>query len=139
MVSEHKIKLAELSETIILSNDESKSDFFRGFTTKKERDINNVEHEFLDEEDMYYKVTDIFDGGLYMREGRVVDILMSIPRADYEDGDIYAHGYPESRLVPQNHGADSEEAFVEGYIENFSEVLREKFSEIITTSHSDFF
>lgn len=133
MSKEQKIKLDELKEVIILNESDTDKDFFTGFTTKVRTDIDGVAHEFLDEEDTYYRVVDIFDGTMFMKEGRVIDILMSIPEDEYENGDIYAHGYPESRLVPQDHGNDSEEAFVEQYVENFSEVLREKLSDIIVS------
>lgn len=136
MEKKQRLKLDGLKEIVVLNESDIDKDFFTGFTTKVKTDIEGVAHEFLDEEDTYYKVTDIFDGIMYMREGRVIDILMSIPEDEYKNGDIYANGYPESRL---DHGSESENAFVEQYVENFSEVLREKLSDIILSDGNHLF
>lgn len=61
-------------------------------------------------------------------ENQIIKILQDAIE-DIESGNIYEHGYPESRLIPSNYYELCEETFIDNVIcdisEETSKVLRE--------------
>lgn len=112
-----KVILDKLDDIIVKNNCELKS--FIGFDVIKNRDVHGVEYELKNDEQKYYLIEKIGDISIFISEDRLLNTLLNDYIDDIESGDIYAHGYPESRLIPSNHHEDCQKYFideVEAYI-----------------------
>lgn len=118
-----RVHLDEL-EDVMLLNDCTDSVVI-GYTTELKKDINGDEFEVLDDKDVYYKAVDILGSTMYMSQDKLFNVLVQGAEHDFYSDDIYAHGYPESRLVPSDHAEKSEESFLEMHLEMFREKLHD--------------
>lgn len=71
------------------------------------------------------------------------DNLLEEYLSDYvqkmRNGEIYEHGYPESRLIPSSHWTDCEEDFIDSVIEEVSEKIRAILESNIRSHRLDYF
>lgn len=114
-----------------------KEDVFLGYTTELKTDIDGNSHKFKVDEGNYYKVFDVLEGSVFMSQDKLIDILVKLPEMDYLNGDTYAHGYPEARLVPSNHESECEESIVDKYVSSMSKLLRSKIEYMISDEKMD--
>lgn len=118
-----KVRLEDLVDVMVSSTVDEQ--VFTGYTVRQEVDLEGVSRDFLEEEETYYRVTEIHGGTMYVSEAKLISILLAEAELEAESGDIYAHGYPEARLTPSNHGEESQEAFVGHYSLKFEELIEE--------------
>lgn len=104
---------------------------FMGYTVRKETDIEGEPRSFLKDEEKYYKLTSIHGSNMYVRQGKLTEMLLSEAESKAVSKVICAHGYPESKLIPSDHGEKREDAFIEHYLEEFSKILRYNLVELL--------
>jgi len=121
-----KIKLDKLNDVIINSLHDVNS--FMGYTVTKHFDINQREYELKDREKKYYYLISFSDYKIFVSE----DLLLRALLEDYieliESGEIYSHGYPESRLIPSNHTETCQNEF----LDSVNQDIMNKVSNIIS-------
>lgn len=86
---------------------------FIGYTTVKKTDVNGKEYELLDKEMKYIYFDNIFGNNLFVSEDFLLYTLTQEYIGNIEDGSIYEHGYPESRLIPSTHEKDCQDALID--------------------------
>lgn len=116
-----RLLMKELNEIVTLDVDTD--NVVVGYTTRTEKDINNDIFEILDEEVIYYRVTDILNNALYVSQEKLFEVLTQGAGHDFYTEDIYSHGYPEAGLVPSDHAEESEKAFIEMHLKMFEDKL----------------
>ena len=123
-----RIKLNELSNIIFLN---SKEDIITGYTTDKRKDILGIDYELLKEEQKYIYLFSLEKNRFYLLELFLLDRLLLEDIKLIQSGEIYDHGYPESRLILSNHYETCRESFLN--------TLKEEFCDKIETIISDYF
>ena len=119
-----KIKLSKLNDIVIKEIDE---DYFIGFSVTKHTDVNGITYELKDMEEKYYFLTKFGENKIFISETHLLYTLLGEYINNIESNDIYAHGYPESRLIPSNHHEECQKY----YLEQIQEDITEKVSDII--------
>ena len=113
-----RIKLDKLSDIII---NDTYPDYFMGYSTTKHRDINGVEYELKNKEQKYCLLGVFHDSKIFVSEDHLLHTLLLEDIDSIESGDIYSHGYPESRLIPSNHYEECQKYFLERIHEDIAE------------------
>ncbi len=121
-----KIKLDKLNDIIVNSLYGINS--FIGYTVTKHLDVNQTKYELKDKEKKYCYLTSFDDYNIFVSE----DLLLRALLDDYielaKSGEIYAHGYPESRLIPSNHTETCQSEF----LDSINNDILDKVSNIIS-------
>jgi len=117
-----RIKLDELKDIVFLN---CKEEIFTGYTTKLVKDIYNNDYEILGTEEKYIYLYETLGTKTYISETLLLETLLIKEISTIDDGTIYEHGYPESRLIPSNHYAERREGLLENVIEDVSDKIRE--------------
>ena len=78
-------------------------------------------------------ITDKNDDGfnLFITEHKLIEVLLKKYIKEIEDGSIYEHGYPESRLIPSSHYEDCNE--------EYSKIVKEEICELVDNVLSEYF
>ena len=120
-----RVKLEKLNDIISTNTDDLSS--FIGFDVIRNTDINNVEYELKGDEDKYHFLCKFGDNAVFVSESHLLQTLLGEYIDDIESGDIYSHGYPESRLIPSDHNERCQESCLEQILVD----ITEKVSDII--------
>ena len=126
-----EIKLKELLDTVILSD--IKDDVFIGFETHIKFDSLGEKYEIRGTSENYYKLGKILEETIYVSETHMFNMLLSEKINEISSGEIYSHGYPESRLIPSTHMRDCQEAHLDNLLCEFEE----KISSIVSENYVD--
>ena len=113
-----KIKLEELNDIIISNIDVG---YFAGYNVTEHKDVNGLKYELKDEEEQYYFLGKFHDSKVFVSESHLLHMLLGEYIDDIESRDIYAHGYPEGRLIPSDHHEKCQEYFLEKIQEEIAE------------------
>ena len=116
-----RIKLDELKGIVFLN---CKEKIFTGYTTKLVKDIYNNDYEILGTEEKYIYLHETLGTEAYISETLLLEILLTKEIGMIDDGTIYEHGYPESRLIPSNHYTECQEGFLDSVTEDISGKIR---------------
>lgn len=114
-------------ENIIMTD--FKEPFLIGFTAETFFDFEGNSYRLEKGSERYVYLFEIFGKHMYVLEDYLLDALLSEEIQTLKSGEIYEHGYPESRLIPKNHYEDCNDYFLDNVRDSFNEkidrVLRE--------------
>ena len=65
------------------------------------------------------------------KNDKILEELLKEEIEAIENGDIYAHGYPEARLMPCNFGEQCQEALINDAQERISKLVEDKLREFM--------
>lgn len=122
-----RIKLNKLNDIIVSDTYEPNS--FIGFDVIKNKDINGVEYELKNNEEKYYFFNKFGSSLIFISESHLLNVLLGEYIDDIESGNIYDHGYPESRLIPSNHHEKCQEYCLEHILGDISDKVKNIISE----------
>lgn len=91
---------------------------FTGVVKSTHIDCDGKEYKLESDSEKYLFLTTIFGRRMFISETCLLETLLSQELEDIEDGSIYNHGYPESRLVPADHKKRCEESLIESIEES---------------------
>lgn len=86
---------------------------FTGVTKSTHKDCDGNEYKLESDSEKYLFLTTIFGRKMFISETCLLETLLSQELKDIEDGSIYDHGYPESRLIPADHEKRCQESLIE--------------------------
>lgn len=115
-----EVELKSFENTIIT---DSRAPFFVGFISETYFDFEGNLYKIKKESKKYLYIFEIFGKHMYVLEDYLIDTLLSEEIQTLKSGEIYEHGYPEGRLIPQNHYEDCNDCFLDSVKESFNEKI----------------
>lgn len=123
-----KIKLEKLEDFI--STNKTDGENFVGYTSTIHYDMNGDEYELQDSECVYCYLGSQLGNNIFISRSVLFESLLQKEIDSVENGDIYSHGYPESRLIPENHAEQCQEAFINEITDSISDDIDNTFSHL---------
>ena len=116
------MKVDKLNNFII---NDCKENCFLGMTTIKKKDFWGNDYEIKSQEQKYVFMFEFMENRFFASEDFLIESLLEKYIKHIENGDIYEHGYPESRLIPQNHTEECEKSVYEEVVEEFNDKIKD--------------
>lgn len=121
----NRVKLSELEDVIFQCGKITKEHFIVGYTTQTKLSIDNKKFEVLGFEKNYVKVVEMGNNAIYISEEKLVELFLVKYIKSIQDGSIYEHGYPESRLIPSDFKEKCEEGLFNEIMEEFKDIAKD--------------
>jgi hypothetical protein len=116
------IKVEKLSNYVLMENVGNE---VKLVTVKSNKDFNGTIYETISDEDIYCKLIEVLGKTLYVSKCALLESLLSNEIEQLKNGEIFEHGYPESRLIPSTHHQDCIDSFKESIMNNISGLIDE--------------